>query len=261
MNNTGPTPWNIPNNNTSWNNPLVNNFNKYASNNPNNIPFQNNQLINQNVHVMNNLNNFIDQHNNVKKNVNTYQNTNNIKHNSKNANNKNIIEDMLKPEKVVKNNKDVALNLKSREQSQKEKIEITNTPYKIIIKDQFGVKPIKNKDDLVIHKTTQHDRDIKKFTIDLNQKKLEKKKINNELKIEFHVDKMEACKEKFEYKQSFIKNMAYSSKGFDENKDDYVDFYKKHQKEAEQGKEMCDKILSNLIDSGLIKPDEIPQEL
>jgi len=52
--------------------------------------------------------------------------------------------------------------------------------------------------------------------------------------------------------------MAYKSTGFDENKEDYIDFYRKHQKEAEEGLMLCDNIIRTMTDSGLINPNELP---
>jgi len=250
-------------------NPLINRFNGYATQNP--IPFQTNQLINQNPHVTNHLNDFIKQHNYVQHNVPAFQQQiNNLRPeksvrlptNKKNNNKKNnIIQEMLKPQKIEKDNKDVAGNLKERENKQKnEEFTITNDPYKNIIKDKIIKKPwdqIKQS-DLVVHTVTEADKDKNKFDKEIRVKEEEKKKINKELKIEFHIDNYSNHKDSFEYNKSFIKNLAYDSKNFDENKDDYIEFYRKHQKEAEAGQELCDKILHDMVDSGLIKPEELP---
>lgn len=253
-------------------NPLINRFNGYATQNPNAVHFQSNQLINENVHVTNHLNDFIKQHNHVKENIPTFQRQiNSTPRNEKpmrmestkkkGGKRNNIIEEMLAPQKIEKMNKDIAGNFKDRVTKQEEeKFEITNNPYKIIIKDKIINKKwddIKEK-DLIVHKATDADKNIEKFNKDVNVKKEEKKKINKELKIEFHIDKYSNHKDQFEFNKSYIRNLAHNTKGFDENKDDYIEFYRKHQKEAEEGRELCDKILHDMVDSGLIKPEELP---
>uniref|UniRef100_A0A6C0CCV8 Uncharacterized protein n=1 Tax=viral metagenome TaxID=1070528 RepID=A0A6C0CCV8_9ZZZZ len=250
-------------------NPLINRFNGYATQNPNTVHFQSNQLINQNPHISNHLNDFIRQHNHVQQNVPAFQQQINnrpeksvrLPSNKKNAKKNNIIEEMLKPQKIEKENKDVITNLKERENKQNtESFEITNDPYKNIIKDKIIKKPwdkIKEA-DLIVHTVTPVDRDKNRFEKEVNVKKEEKKQINKELKIEFHIDNYSNHKDAFEYNKSFIKNLAYNSKDFDENKGDYIEFYRKHQKEAEEGQELCDKILHDMVDSGLIKPEELP---
>lgn len=252
-------------------NPLINRFNGYATQNPGAVHFQSNQLINQNVHISNHLNDFIKQHNHVQQNIPTFQQQVNNSHpveksvrmpiNKKHAKKNNIIEEMLKPQKIEKDNKDVTGNLKERENKQKnESFEPTNDPYKNIIKDKIIRKPWNQvkETDLIVHTVTFVDRDKNRFEKEINVKKEEKKQINKELKIEFHIDNYSNHKDTFEYNKSFIKNLAYSSKDFDENKEDYIEFYRKHQKEAEEGQELCDKILHDMVDSGLIKPEELP---
>ena len=178
-------------------------------------------------------------------------------------NNKNIIEEMLKPQRIMKENKDVPINYKTSKDKRNEKIEITNAPYKNIIKDRIVNKNVKDITiaDILVHKVTDADRNAENFDKEIKVKKMEKKQINNELKIEFHIDNYSGHKTKFEYKESFIKNLAYDNKDFNENREDYIEFYRKHQKDAEEGQDMCDKILHDMIDTGLIKPEELPCDI
>jgi hypothetical protein len=258
------------------NNPLLNRFNNFTSQNPSHVPFQSNQLMNQNVHVMNNLNKIMKQPEFIHDTLHQSSHRSGAgdgkvrgslsdKANKSNGNNnKNIIEEMLKPQKISRDGKDVLRNFNDLEHKQKtEIIEITNAPYKNIIKDKIITKHWKavKEEDLIVHKDTEQDRNRKKFYAEVRQKKVEEKKINNELEIEFHIDNYDKHKDKFEYKESFIRNLAYKSKNFDETKDDYIDFYRRHQKEAEDGQELCDKILHNMIDTGLIKPEELPSNI
>ncbi|AZL89484.1 hypothetical protein QKC54_gp0338 [Megavirus baoshan] len=261
-------------------NPMINSFNTYTVQNPNIIPFQNNQLINNNVHVMNNLNNFVQHHKMVQNNMSHLQQQNNIpipkiptnipvlpQNNSKKK--FNIIEEMLKPQKIKKDNKDVESNYKIRENMRqnilknKFDFEMTNAPYKNIIKDKIITKNVKDvkKEDLLVHKSIKGiDDDREKFNIELNTKNQEKEQINNELEIEFNIDNYDKHKKTFEYKETFIRNLAFEQNVFDENKQDCIEFYRKQQKEAEKGKNICDEIIRNIVDEGIISKDELPTE-
>lgn len=260
-------------------NPLVNRFNTYMTQNPNVTPFQNNQLMNNNVHVINNLNEYIHQHKNMQQNLDQYQNQyqNQIQESNKldkvkqKSKTSNIIEDMLKPQKISKgeSNKDVLSNFKARKEQQEEamkgklNIKMTNAPYKSIIKDKIINKKVEDVtvNDLLVHRTNKLiDANIDNFEKDLKTKKMEEIKINDELQIEFSIDNYDRHKKKFEYKETFIKNMAFEENTFDESKQDYVDFYRQKQKEAEEGKKLCDQILHNIIDEGIVSKDELPKE-
>lgn len=234
-------------------NPLLQQFNTYLSKNPHSVPFQNNQLMNNNVHIMSNLNDCM-------------RGTKTTK-----CSNANLIEELLKPLKTNKDNKDVNFTYRIRnEEQQKAKkgdidIEITNAPYKIIIKDKIVNKPVKKigEEDLVVYRTNKKiDADIHRFNKDLETKNKEQTKINEELEMEFHEDNYDKHKKKFEYKETFIRNLdtSHQQNTFGENKQDCIDFYKQKQKEAEEGKKLCDQILHDLVDEGLISKDELPNE-
>ncbi|AGF85459.1 low complexity protein [Moumouvirus goulette] len=259
-------------------NPMINNFSAYSRQNPNFIPFQNNQLINNNVHVMNNLNNLLQQHKNIQSGMNNYsvlQSNNVPKNNSKknNSNTKkklNIIEEMLKPQVIIKDNKDVESNFKVRDEIRKKILEEnkfdvkpTNMPYKTIIKDRIINKKVEEikLEDLLVHKSIKGIDDNKdKFEKELKIKENEKEKINDELQIEFNIDNYDKHKKTFEYNATFIRNLAYEQNVFDENKQDCIEFFQKKQKEAEEGKQLCDEILRNIIDEGIISKDELPTD-
>lgn len=242
-------------NQNQWKNPLLDNFNTYMANNS--TPFQHNQLLNQNVHAMGNLNEHLKQH----KSYNTEPVTRETPKRTVNTRtSKNLIDEIFKPEKIKCDNRDVIKNYKEREQVQSKDINPENIPYKIIIKDKVVTKPVRKSKDLVVHESTDADRDINKFQKDLSVKKQEKKKINQELSIQFNENNRDTHQEKFDMDGTFIKNLSYSSNTFGENKDDYVDFYRKCQREAEEGKEMCDQIINKLVDTGLIKANELPSE-
>lgn len=204
------------------------------------------------------------------------QSNNRNKNNKSNNKMKNIdiIGNMLQPEKIIKNgnnNKDVEDNYKLRKNVQRQAkkgkigIEITNAPYKNIIKDKIPNKKVDEieEKDLIVHtviRGTGGDDDLSIFNAELEIKKEEDNKINDELKIEFDIENYDKHKKKFDYKETFIKNLAFEQNTFDESKEDYIEFYKQKQKEAEDGLKLCDKVLENFIDEGFISKNELPLE-
>ena len=155
-------------------NPLINQFNTYMTQNPSVIPFQGNQLINHNVHVRNNLNELMHLQRTFKPtpNVNMMQ-SEQINRRKSNVKNENIIEEMLKPQKMIKNNEDIDSNYKARcELQEKTKrgdvtVKMTNKPYKPIIRDRAITKKIEEikESDLVVHKVDKMLMPIKIFLI------------------------------------------------------------------------------------------------
>lgn len=259
-------------------NPIVQSFNGYMTNNPCTTPFMSNQLINENVHVTNNLNTFIQQQKQIQQQINSQQNQNqnqkdqiykpsvqdrldkSDKLNRSQNKNINIIEELMKPQIISKNNKDIKPNFTSRQTERKQKIDITNAPYKNIIRDKVVTKPVDKvtAEDIVVHTVTEADSNRKIFKSETTTKDTELKKINEEIGVEFHIDNYDKHKKKYDYKETFIRNLAYEAGTHSDNKNDYVEFYRKRQKEAEERSELCDKVLHELVDTGLIKPEELP---
>ncbi|MEM0354195.1 MAG: hypothetical protein QXW79_01300 [Thermoplasmata archaeon] len=219
---------------------------------------------------MNNLNNFMKQHPHILTNTeqNTSQETFQYIRKSDGPKNYNIIEELLKPQKIVKNNKDIEANYKLIKDEYKlddrghlvKKFKITNAPYKNIIKDKIVTKKVEEvrEEDLVVYKVNKKiDANPEKFNEDLKIKKNEKEKINEELKMEFHPENYSKHKKNFEYKETFIRNMTYNQNTFNEIKQDYIEFYRKKQREMEEGQKLCDQIL-HTIDDNLINKNELP---
>lgn len=270
-------------------NPLVSQFNGYMANNPNVIPFQHNQLINNNVHVMNNLNNNMQEYRMMQQTIPIYAQpnmnitngmANNMQNNKamsnitkgKNILNSNIIEEMLKPVKIKKDgntrmevdsNYAVRKDVQKKAKKGKVNIAMTNAPYKNIIKDKIVMKKVEDvtESDIVVHRVIKGvDNNREEFDKKLEKIENEKDQINAELKLEFHIDNYDQHKKKFEFKESFIKNLPYEQNTFDDNKRDYIDFYKQKQKEEEEGIKVVDEVLKNLYDEGMISKDELPTD-
>jgi hypothetical protein len=247
-------------------NMLLKKFNE-RNNSTNNTPFHNNDLINKNVNVRNNLDAYARKREMFAKKNQAYIQTKNddcdnseIKHD--------IIHELLKPEIFSKEdpnrNADVHKNYDSRNQllndfkNKKEVINITNVPYKIILKDKIITKKVDEVtlEDLIVHKIViGEDDDINKFMKDCNDKKTEKKLQNNNMDLEYHQSNYNKHKKKFDYKASFITNLAY-----EENitcKEDCIDFYKRKQKEIEDNLQKCNEISKFMEDQGLLNDEEI----
>lgn len=235
-------------------NPIVNRFTEYSAQN-NSVPFSKNDLINRNVNISSNLNQ------NKKPNRNN-MNLNNVKKT-------NIIDNILKPQKINKdNNKEVMMNYQINERERnpeniKKNYKMSNAPYKIIMKDKIVNKNVEDikVEDIVVYKTNKKiDADINKFDTELNDKNNKLNMINEELKVEFDIDNYDKHKKKFEYKETFIRNLGFKQNTFNDSKSDYIEFYKKKQREAEEGKELCDKILREInSNSDIISKEELPE--
>jgi hypothetical protein len=171
---------------------------------------------------------------------------------------KSIIEELLKPVSVSKkSNPDVPVTYENESTTRKtEKHQITNKPYKTIIKN-IAQKEIVNKEDLTVHIVTNKD----KIGMDVEYDKFKEKvkEVDVEIKLEYAPDKYDKHKKDFEYKKSYVDRLKMDAPTHEDLKSDQIEFYKHHQKEMETGKEQCDKILYSLIDSGLLKKEEIPE--
>lgn len=219
-------------------NPLLSRFHQYRS--TANVPFENNRLIQNDPRLMQPV-------------------TSSFANKSEN-----VIEQILKPVEItnVRNNTDVKFNYDARKKlrDQNEKIEYTDTMYKAIIKQPLN-KPLTEieADDLIVHRVSDVDKDIRIFTRDLENKKRSIQSENDALRIEYCEENYSKHKKAFEYNESFITNMAYEENLFDDNKKDCIEFYQKKQREQEEGKRACDQVLRDLMNRGLISEDEIPR--
>lgn len=255
-------------------NPLINKYNDYRSRDSGQLPFQQNTLINNNVHVRRDLDNIVNLRRNSKAETNIFKQklNNNTQIPSKNIgrNNGNLIEALLKPQVIEKDNSD----MKGRFETAKKVIDetfrgdnhdemkkaMTNIPYKLIMDKHRITKDVNYvaTEDFIAHKTVKEiDANIDDFNKDLKIKEKEKKDINDELEIEFHIDNYSRHKKNFEHNESYIRNVAYKEKDFDESRQDSLDFYKKLQQKAEAGRKLCDEILMSM-DESIVHRDEIP---
>ena len=131
---------------------------------------------------------------------------------------------------------------------------------KYIIKDRKILKPVDQivEKDIEIYKVNKEiDADLEKFQKELDAKEKESQSIRDKLKIEFATENYDKHKENFEYSQTFVRTIPYNAKDYNNNKEDYIRYCSKKQKEAADGLELCDKILRNL-GSEFINKNELP---
>lgn len=282
-------------------NPLVNNFNTFQMNNQCRLPFESNNLIKENIHVMNHANYALQvQRMNAanrggqaqqqsasqsqrrdpfeRRNLGANPNPNGSDMNETKSSNVrkgkgvNLIEEMLKPQKIKYVNTDVLPNYQSRIKESEKQIDPTLTPYKIIMKDKMApliqkyqaadgkaIRDKLSKEDLIVHKTTDEDKDEVRFNKERREKKIKMKEINKELEIEYCPANLDRHKEKYEYNQNVIRNLAHEECATgNDTRTDYVEFYKKKLAEDEKGIEKADSVLRKLVDTGIIRPEELP---
>ena len=175
----------------------------------------------------------------------------------------NLIEQLLKPIKLEKNNVEVekSYNKASVERNEKRpeyvRYDITNNPYKNILKNVDYKKHIADPKDLVVHKTTEKDRDKAMIEKELKEKEEQLRDHDGIIKQEYSSDRKEFHEKNFIYKASYVERIKHDTN----THSDLIDFYKNHQKKQEEGINKIDNILISLKDQGLLKTEDIPNEL
>jgi hypothetical protein len=168
---------------------------------------------------------------------------------------KNLI---IKPQKIEKPNINIKSLVDNRDNVNKKDLEDSikkrvNQPYKGIIKD-FDYSKIKEKckEDLIVHKVTDIDRDEKIFDENMGKFKNEIADQNKNIKDTYSLDKKTAHKKEFDYQHKYKYRVKIDSTDNDELRVDRIEFYKKEQNKIEENKKKIDDILLNLIDSGIL---------
>lgn len=182
-----------------------------------------------------------------------------------------IIKDILKPVKIEKDPnaiKEVKIAYDARHEAHtlfKEKkitgVKRTNMPYKIILRDHVVSKAVDDvvEGDLVVHRFVDGvDNNRRVFRRELRTVLKEGKKVDEELEMEYCPENREKHKTKFEYRQTFMKNMVYEAKTHEEGKKDFIEFYAQKQKEMEQQLHDCDRLIRELEDTGVLDASEMP---
>lgn len=168
---------------------------------------------------------------------------------------KNLI---IKPQKIEKPNINITTLINTKEINNKNELNESikkrvNEPYKGIIKD-FDYSKIREKheEDLVVHKVTEADYDLKIFDEKMGtfHNKIEQQ--NKDIKDTYSIDKKTEHKKEFDYQHKYKYRVKIESTGEDDLRVDRIEFYKKEQNKIEENKKKIDDILLNLIDSGIL---------
>ena len=130
----------------------------------------------------------------------------------------------------------------------------TNEPYKNILKKEDYSKKIATKDDLIVHRVT--DKDKEGVQEDFSKMDNNREKHNNELKVIYSTNHKNEHKKKFEYNHVYKYRIQYDPGDHDKLKQDKIKYYKQQQKKEEDGKQKIDSIL-DLISDGIFDKDEL----
>ncbi len=269
------------NNQRSYNNNLLNQFNSHL-NQPRQNSFMNNPMVAQNPNFASNNANFYNKIQMAK--IEQIKRAKNIS--DLGMDNKQLSEYIIDPIKINKtsteeiNNKlheiesnyivPVTRNTKFEEQSNAYLRELwknrTNQPYKNVIKkelfdkeykkyynDDIFKKDINNKNELIVHKVIKNidaDEDLLEAEFLLIQEILEKH--NGELKNIYSTSNENKYKKEFEYAQKYRYRLEYNPKDSEELKD----FYKKEQKKINKENKMLDQLIDMLVEGEDLSKEE-----
>jgi hypothetical protein len=182
-----------------------------------------------------------------------------------------IKEILIKPIKLEKGNKLMfEKSFKEREADYKPKLEEywkkkTNTPYKGILKNQNYDVKVKDEKDLVVHRITQKDKDVKQVEAKYNEFNDKIKTHDGELKVIYATSKKGEHKKKFDYTHTYqyrkpdVHNSDEDSKEQDhiKIKQDRYNYYKEQQKLQEKNKDKFDAVLEKLVSDKIFSADEL----
>jgi hypothetical protein len=135
----------------------------------------------------------------------------------------------------------------------------TNNPYKRVLHklgiDDYTKKYYKDKDDLIIHKTTklQKKADIKRLKKELAKLDEIFEKHNSELKAVYCLEKKHKFLEEFEYANKYKNRIKYDPKNCTELKE----LYKKEQKKLSRESKHIDKMLNMILAADELSKEEI----
>lgn len=130
-----------------------------------------------------------------------------------------------------------------------------NTPYKNILKDEKYRKEFKKKEDLIVHKVTQLDKDIIIMDNRLKNCGKDREKHKKELKMIYTASRKKKFSEKFEYINKFQHKIQYDPKNYNDLKLKYVAEQKKLNKEGKR----IDEMIEMLIATNQLSGDELKE--
>lgn len=121
----------------------------------------------------------------------------------------------------------------------------TNMPYKNILKKEDYSKKITAKEDLIIYKVSNNDKDKIKLESELNKLLTLFEKHNYQLKVIFSASEENKHKEEFEYVHKTSNRVKFDPK----NNDDLKTYYKKEQKKMTKENKRIDEMIELLLEN------------
>ena len=249
-------------NNHGTNN-LMNGYKKFVDSN---IPFKNNVMISGNAMFRETLKNpdFKNRLNTSK--IEQIKKIKNVK--DLNMTNEQITNYVIAPIKIEKMNKqELNTNYESKKSTYSANDKVIpkqlkelwegrqNTPYKNILKQENYKKDFKTKDDLLVHKYTQLDRDKIKLENEYDALVSLLEYHNSELLTIYSASEQTKHKENFDYVLKYKNLIEYDPKNYS----DLKKFYKKTQKKINKENKRIDEMIELLISGDDLTKDEIEQ--
>lgn len=133
-----------------------------------------------------------------------------------------------------------------------------NQPYKTITPAKDIKKEYKTRDELIIYKVRQEDKDKKKFEEKTEKMQQDINEHNKELSNIFTSLRKKDYEKEFEYNNVSKYGAKFDPTTFDEMKDDVVDYYKKEQEKIEKDKTYVENIEKILESDGNKLSTDIP---
>jgi hypothetical protein len=185
-----------------------------------------------------------------------------------------IKEILIKPIKLEKGNKLLfEKTFKEKESEYKPKLEEywkkkTNVPYKGILKNENYNLKVKDEKDLVVHRVTQKDKDVKEVESKYNEFNDKIKSHDGELNIIYSTSKKGEHKKKFEYTHTYQYRKTELNNSDEDNKEqdhtklkqDRYNYYKDQQKQLEKNKkinEVLERLANDDVFDDVFSPDEL----
>lgn len=133
----------------------------------------------------------------------------------------------------------------------------TNQPYKNILYDQDYSKPIRDEQDLIVHKYGEADK-VKADQIDKYKENMERH--NNELKVIYSTSKEAEHLKQFEYNHKYKYRITGKVTADQQDlKKNRILYYKKEQQKMEKDKENKEKLLEGILQDGIFNEEELKE--
>jgi hypothetical protein len=131
----------------------------------------------------------------------------------------------------------------------------SNAPYKNILKKEDYKKKFVNREDLIVHKVTQLDKNVLRLAEQLQAKEASMETHDKELKMIYSISEENKHKEQFNYNNYYKNRIKYDPKNYN----DLKKHYEKKQKEIKRDNKRVDEMLELYLVSDDISKEEIEE--